>query len=118
MSSKKDFIDDGLKNDDIIKYVSDIIKRSKDIEFKKMNDDDKYEKLKKEFDFFSSRYPMLFELALRDDDNFNWDNLQYMLGMRNKIINNELTAEKASEVVGKEWFNKYVDINNIPKNKK
>lgn len=107
MASTKDFINDGLTNDEIIKNVYNIITRNK--ECKDIpNSDEKYEKLKTEFNFFSSRYPMLFELAISDEP-FPWDNLNYMLSMRNKIINNEMTSENASKVVGEQWFNKFVD---------
>jgi hypothetical protein len=114
---EKEFIKDGLSNDDIITTISKIIIRSKEDEFKKMDDMDKYEKIKKEFDFFSDRYPMLFDLALRNED-FNWTNLTYMLNMRNKIINDEITSDNASKIIGKEWYDKYVNIKDIPPNKR
>jgi len=118
MSTKeKDFINDGLSNDDITLTISRIIIRAKDDEMRKLNENERYEKLKIEFDFFSSRYPMLFDLAVRED-KFPWDNLSYMLNMRKKIIDDELTSEGASKIVGKEWFDKYVNLNEIPKNKK
>jgi|LakMenEpi03Aug12_release.lakeMendotaPanAssembly.Ray.scaffolds.fasta_scaffold04684_32 hypothetical protein len=117
-SKEKNFITDGLSNEDIIITISKIITRNKEDELKKLEDMKKYELLKTEFSFFSERYPMLFELAIRDDQDFNWTNLTYMLNMRNKIINDELTPENASKIVGNEWFNKYVDINSIPVNKK
>ena len=113
---EKEFLKDGLSNDDIIISISKIITRSKEDEFKKMEDMEKYETLKKEFDFFSDRYPMLFDLALRNED-FNWTNLTYMLNMRNKIINDEITSENASKIIGKEWFDKHVNIKDIPQNK-
>lgn len=59
---------------------------------------------------------MLFELATRDEI-FPWDNLSYMLNMRKKVINDELTSDGASKIVGSEWFNKYVNIDKIPKDK-
>jgi hypothetical protein len=118
MSTKeKEFIKDGLSNDAIITTISKIIIRSKEDEFKKMEEMDKYETIKKEFNFFSDRYPMLFDLALRNED-FNWTNLTYMLSMRNKIINDEITSDNASKIIGKEWFDKYVSINDIPATKK
>ncbi len=79
---------------------------------------DRYEAFKKDYEFFANRYPMLFELVLRND-NFNWDNLYYMLGMRNKIIEDKMTAENASKQVGQVWFDKYVDVSKLGKpNKK
>jgi len=114
---KKDFIKDGLSNEEIILTIKKIIERNKEDDIRKLTEMDKYEKLKEEFNFFSDRYPMLFELSTRNE-NFNWNNLFYMLNMRNKIINDEMTSEDASKVVGKDWYDKYVDIKSIPKNKK
>jgi len=115
-NNTKDFVKDGLSNEEIINNVKTIIDRSKNEEFKGIPEQEKYEKLKEEFENFSSRYPMLFELAIRNE-NFSWENLNYMLTMRNKIINDELTSENASKIVGKEWFDKYVDIDAINKQK-
>jgi len=117
MAEVKDFISDGLTNDEIIKNVSMIIKDNKTDEYKNMDGNEKYEKLKLKYDFFANRYPMLFELALKDEI-FPWDNLNYMLSMRNKIINNELTSEGASKIVGEKWFDKYVDTSTMTKQKK
>jgi len=115
--SEKDFIKDGLKNDELISIIKEIIEKKNLDENKNLNINDKYEKLKLEYDFFSSRYPMLFDLTLRDGP-FDWDSLNYFLTIRNKIINNEITNENASIKVGKEWFDKHVDTRNLHKNKK
>lgn len=116
-SKEKEFLTDGLSNEELVVTISNIIKRNNEEEIKKLSDMEKFEKLRGEFSFFSERYPMLFEMAIRDD-NFPWDNLSYMLNMRNKIINNEMTSENASKVVGKEWFDKYVDVKGVPPKKK
>lgn len=116
-SKEKEFLTDGLSNEELVVTISNIIKRNNEEEIKKLSDMEKFEKLRSEFSFFSDRYPMLFEMAIRDD-NFPWDNLSYMLNMRNKIINDEMTSENASKVVGKEWFDKYVDVKGVPPKKK
>lgn len=107
---EKDFIKDGLTNEDIIKTVKEI--RNKIKTSSKNNDN--YENLKKEYNFFSDRYPMLFEIATRDE-KFNWDNLNKMLEMRKKIENDEITNEKASVAIGQEYYNKYVNIKETKK---
>ena len=76
-----------------------------------------YNKLKEEFEFFSDRYPMLFDMATRDDEPFDWEALNYFLTMRSRVINNQITNEQASIKVGKEWFDKFVDVNELNKNK-
>ena len=118
MSNKrqKKFVEDGLTNDEIIKSISDVIKRRNEDEIKSLSDQDRFEKLYKEFEKFSGRYPMLFEMAV-SNDIFPWDNLNYMLNMRNKIINDEMTAENASKRVGQDWYDKYVDKNKLNKKK-
>lgn len=101
----KEFIKDGLNNVELVNIVTTIIKRKNEIEFK--DDNDKFEKLKAEFPEFAERYLMLFEMVIRNGD-FDWNSFNYMLNMRNKIINDEMTAEDASKKVGEDWFDKYV----------
>ncbi len=115
---KKEFIEDGLENDEIVRIIKEILEKKKNGLYKDKNEMDRYEAFKKDYEFFANRYPMLFELVLRND-NFNWDNLYYMLGMRNKIIEDKMTAENASKQVGQVWFDKYVDVSKLGKpNKK
>ena len=51
---------------------------------------------------------MLFDISCRTNEPFNWEYLNYFLSMRKKIIDDELTSEKASVIVGNEWYNKHV----------
>jgi hypothetical protein len=105
MADTKEFIKDGLDNDKII----ETIKQIREVIDKDSNDEI-IENLKKEHDFFYKRYPILFDIATRNSEPFNWDYLHYFLGMRTKIINDELTSDKASVIVGEEWFAKHVKI--------
>lgn len=101
---EKDFIKDGLTNEDIIKIIKEIRRK-----IKTSSSNNNYENLKKEYEFFSERYPMLFEISTRNEQ-FNWDNLNRMLEMRKKIQNDEITSEKASVAIGQEYYDKYVNI--------
>ena len=114
--AEKDFIQDGLTNEAIIIEIKKIIIRKDESDFKGMNEMEKYKKLQSEFEFFSDRYPMLFDMATRNEE-FDWDALNYFLTMRLRIINNRMTSEEASQKVGKEWFDKFVDVNELNKNK-
>jgi len=105
-NKQKDFIKDGMTNEDII----DTLKKIRSVIENKCNDEI-IEQLKKEHEFFSNRYPILFELATRNDAPFNWEYLQYFLNMRSRIVNDEITSEKASVIVGEEWFKKHVTLN-------
>lgn len=100
----KDFLKDGLDND----AIREIVKKIR-IVIDKDGSDENIELLKKEHAFFSERYPVLFEIATRKEE-FNWEYMEYFLMMRNKIIQNELTSEKASVIIGDEWFKKHVNI--------
>jgi len=102
-NDEKDFVKDGLSTEDIKKTVRAI---RFTIEYSKVKDNALIDKLKKEYEFFSTRYPMLFDMAVRFD-NFDYDSFEYMINMREKIINNNLSVKEASEKVGKEWFDKY-----------
>ena len=102
---EKDFIKDGLTNEDIIKTIKEIRSKIKTSPSSNNN----YENLKKEYEFFSERYPMLFEISTRNEQ-FNWDNLNKMLEMRKKIQNDEITSEKASVAIGQQYYDKYVNI--------
>jgi len=112
----KDFIKDGMTNEQIVETIIAVRKRNQEADIKGLNEMDKYNKLKEEFEFFSDRYPMLFDMSTRDGE-FDWSSLNYFLNMRNRIINNQMTSEEASQKVGKEWFDKFVDVDNLNKNK-
>ena len=106
MDNKKDFIKDGLENEEII----EIIKKIRAVVEVRTNDEI-IENLKKEYASFVERYPMLFDISTRTTEPFNWEYLNYFLSMRKKIIDDELTSEKASVIVGNEWFNKHIKDN-------
>ena len=100
---EKDFIKDGLTNEEIMTTI-------KEIRYKiKTSSKNNYDSLKKEYNFFSERYPMLFEISTRNE-NFIWDNLNKMLEMRKKLEEDKITNEKASVIIGQEYYNKYVNI--------
>ncbi len=103
---KKDFEKDGLENETIIKIIKEIREKIE----KNLNIDIS-EELKKEYSFFAERYPVLFDISIRTNEAFNWEYLNYFLLMRTKIINDELTSDKASVIIGQEWFNKHTNIN-------
>jgi hypothetical protein len=109
---EKDFIKDGLDNNSIREIIKNIR-----VSIDKDGSDECIEKLKKEHSFFNERYPVLFEIATRKEE-FNWEYMEYFLMMRNKIIEDELTNEKASVIIGNEWFKKHVNIDeNTPPTK-
>ena len=107
---KKDFEKDGLENEAIIKVIQEIREK-----IDKNANIDISEQLKTEYAFFAERYPVLFDISTRTNEPFNWEYLNYFLLMRTKIINDELTSDKASVIIGQEWFDKHANINEPPK---
>ena len=103
---KKDFEKDGLENEEIVKIIQEI--RNK---IDNNPNVDITESLKTDYVFFVERYPILFDIASRTSEPFNWEYLNYFLSMRTKIITDELTSDKASVIIGQEWFNKHTNIN-------
>lgn len=99
----KDFVKDGLSTEDIKKTVKAI---RFTIEYSPIKDAALIDKIKSEYNFFATRYPMLFEMASRFD-KFDYESFDYMLNIKEKIINDDITSKEASEKVGKDWFNKY-----------
>ena len=102
------FIKDGMETDEIRNIVQDIMlyieeNRNK-MEYKMVLESMK-ENVKK-INFFETRYPMLYEMVT-NEGGFNYQNLEYFLKMRENIVQNKLSSEEASKVVGQVWFDKF-----------
>lgn len=102
------FIKDGMETDEIRNIVQDIMlyieeNRNK-MEYKMVLESIKenVEKIK----FFEMRYPMLYEMVT-NEGGFNYQNLEYFLKMRENIVQNKISSEEASKVVGQVWFDKF-----------
>jgi hypothetical protein len=110
--SKKDlpqFVKDGLTTDEIREKISTI---------RKIIDKDGFsesikESIREEHLEFSERYPMLFDLVVREEFNHNY--LDYFLAMRENVIEKKITCEDASKKIGQEWFEKFVDTSKMTK---
>jgi hypothetical protein len=108
-----EFVKDGMGTHEIRTVVSNIrsfIDKNK----KTMSHEQIVLKLETDHAFFAKRYPMLFSMAI-DNKEFDYKSFDYFLNMRDKIIANEMTSEQASIKVGKEWFDKYVDVSKLQK---
>ncbi|WP_396189555.1 hypothetical protein [Flavobacterium sp.] len=109
----KDFVDDGLDTQDIRKSIMDIRDFIK-TQGASMTNESLIETLKNEYEFFSNRYPMLFNMACTAQE-FDYQSLEYFLNMRDNIITDKISSEDASKQVGQEWFDKYIDVSKIQK---
>ena len=104
-NNDKQFVQDGMQSDEIRKcvtYIREYLQKKG-----KATLTERVEQLKIDQFSFYQRYPMLFEMSVSNE--FSQDKLDYFLNMRDKIIDDQLSVEAASEEVGKEWFNRYVD---------
>ena len=103
-----DFVKDGMETNEIRNIVQDIMlyieeNRNK-MEFK-----DIIATLKDNIDrveFFEKRYPMLYQMVTKEE-GFEYQSLEYFLKMREGIIQNHMTTDEASKIVGQQWFDKY-----------
>ena len=110
----KAFLEDGMSTADIRKTVQYI--RSFMDKGGQMTPEERINKLKTDHAFFAERYPMLFEMSTQSQ--FNIEYLNYFLNKRDEIINNKVSSEDVSRQVGKEWFDKFVDVSKLPQDKK
>ena len=109
--SNKQFVQDGMTTADIRKTVQTI--RQYIEKGGATSLDDRIKKLQGDHAFFVERYPMLFDMCVRPDFDFN--SLNYFLQKRDEIIENKVSTDDASKQIGQEWFNKYVDVSKLPK---
>lgn len=110
-SDNKTFVEDGMTTADIRKTVQHIrqyIEKGGSTPL-----EDRIKKLQQDHAFFVERYPMLFDMCVRPEFDFN--SLNYFLQKRDEIIQNKVTTEDASKQIGQEWFNKYVDVSKLQK---
>ena len=102
------FIKDGMETDEIRNIVQDImlyIQENKNKKEYKMVIED----LKNNIDrveFFKQRYPMLYDMVTKEE-SFDYQSLEYFLKMRENIVQNKISSEEASKVVGQVWFDKF-----------
>jgi hypothetical protein len=108
---KKEFVKDGLTTDEIREKVKQF--RIYLANPNNMSYEEKIKYLEFSEPFFLERYPMLFDMATRND--FDYNSLNYFLNMRDKIINDQISFENASKEVGQTWFNKHVDSSKFKK---
>jgi hypothetical protein len=109
----KDFVEDGMSTTEIRKTVQQI--RAYIEKGGAASLEDRIAQLTLDHAFFAERYPVLFELCTRSDFNFN--HLNYFLNKRDEIIQDKVSVEEQSKSVGKEWFDKFVDVSKLEKKK-
>lgn len=106
INNDKGFIKDGLSSAEIRKtaqYIRQYLEKQGEASY-----ENKVEYLKSNHKLFAERYPMLFEMCLTQE--FSFSDLDYFLNMRERVLNDQVSMEKASEQIGQEWFDKYVDL--------
>ena len=104
-----DFVKDGMETADIKTMVQDIVLYMTENKAKYSSHEELLIGLKNSIEgilFFEERYPMLYAMVTKEE-GFEYSSLEYFLGMRDKIINNQLSSEQASKEVGQVWFDKY-----------
>lgn len=114
INNNKDFLDDGLSNDELrktIKKIREYIEKGGNVPY-----EDRVKQLELDNVLFKERYPVLFEMTIRE--HFDYKSLNYFLDMRENLINDNITHEELSKKIGKDMFNKYVDVDKLNKKEK
>tara|TARA_B100000795_G_scaffold219317_1_gene173594 strand:- start:11988 stop:12362 length:375 start_codon:yes stop_codon:yes gene_type:complete len=107
-SDDHEFVKDGMETNDIKNIVQDIMLYIEENR-NKMKFEEIIGSLKGNIDrieIFESRYPLLYEMITRDQ-GFDYNNLEYFFKMRENIIQNKMTGEDASKIIGQVWYDKY-----------
>lgn len=60
------------------------------------------------FKEFSLDYPALFNMIIDDPLNFDINRLKFMLNMKSKIDNNEVSNEDATKEIGEKYYDEFV----------
>lgn len=102
-----DFIVDGYNSLALIQLIKEIRDKYniKDLKESYTENDSEYKMIGDEYNFFKERYPFLFDMTLKPDMDMN--RLEYMINLREQIVNNQTTFEKASQKIGTEMYNEY-----------
>lgn len=88
-----------LESREIIEIVNEISKGAG-------NQKDKQRQFRKKYPVFAEGYPVLFEMATRND--FDMARFQYMMNLRDSIDNHGISQYDASAKVGKMLYDTYV----------
>jgi len=102
------FVKDGMETNEIRTMVQDIMlyieeNRNK-MEFKDIIASLKDNIVRVEL--FEQRYPMLYQMVTKEE-GFEYKSFEYFLKMREGIIQNQMTSDEASKIVGQQWYDKY-----------
>ena len=111
--NNKDFVEDGMTTEDIrknVRYIREYLSTNSS-----SSHSDRVEQLKMTCKTFNERYPVLFEMCLKRD--FDMKQLNYFLEKRDQIINDKASSEELSMQIGKEMFDKYVDVSKLSEKK-
>jgi hypothetical protein len=84
----------------------EILKIAREINSYRGNTKDKQRVFRKRYPEFAENYPMLFEMSSQND--FDIKRLQFMLHMRDKVNESNVSQHDASAAVGQMLFNDYV----------
>jgi len=102
------FVKDGMETNEIRAIVQDIMLYIEE-QRNKMDFKDIITSLKDNItkvEFFKQRYPMLYQMVTKEE-GFEYQSLEYFLKMREGIIQNQMTSDDASKIVGQQWYDKY-----------
>ena len=95
-----DYMDDTQLSQDSIKNIISEIQRTP------QNKEKRVEYFTLKYADFAERYPILFDMACRDE--FDYEKFNYMMRIRGQIEKKERTIEHASVEVGQKFYDMYM----------
>ena len=95
-----DYMDDSQLSQESIKKIISEIQRTP------QNKEKRLEYFGMKYADFAERYPILFDMACRDE--FDYEKFNYMMRIRGQIEKKERTIEHASVEVGQKFYDMYM----------
>jgi len=95
-----DYMDDSQLSQDSIKTIVNEIQKTP------KNKEKRVEYFTVKYPDFADKYPILFDMACRED--FDFEKFNYMMRIRGQIATKQRTIEHASIEVGQKFFNMYM----------
>ena len=99
-----DFVKDGYTSEKILEIINEIRLKYNVDDVEKISEENKKD-FEDNYKFFIERYPFLSDMAIKKEIDMN--TLYYMLDLREKIINNNITFEDASKKIGNDIYEQY-----------
>jgi len=92
-----------------VEKMLDYLRKESVQELKRTDHPAFFEKMNNKFSHLKEKLPSLFNMLIEGNpDEFEMRRLEDMLYMKDRVNNNQISAERASVQIGQQYFNEYV----------